>query len=326
MKKSVFVLGTALILLLAGCGREAASAGVIGGADGPTKIYVSDGSEPPAQEAAPEPAPEPEKAPEPAKVADPSQMAPAKEVVEEGMVPVTADELADGSYDVAVDSSSGMFQITACDLTVKDGEMTAVMHMGGTGYLRVFMGTGEEAAAASEADCIPFHEEADGTHTFTVPVEALDKGIDCAAFSKNKEIWYDRTLVFRADSLPTEAFAGAVTAESLGLADGEYTVEVSLAGGSGKAKVESPAAMRVSGGQAVARIVWGSKNYDYMRIGDEKYDPLTEADGVSPEDNAAFEIPVPLFDRAFTVYADTTAMSEPHEIEYTMTFDAASIK
>ncbi len=71
--------------------------------------------------------------------------------------------------------------------------MTAKMHMGGTGYLYVYMGTGEQAAAAEEADYIPFTEEADGTHSFTVPVKALDEGIDCAAFSKKKEKWYDRT-------------------------------------------------------------------------------------------------------------------------------------
>jgi hypothetical protein len=63
------------------------------------------------------------------------------------------------------------------------------------------MGTGIEAAAANDADYISFEEQKDGTHAFTVPVEALDKEISCAAFSKRKEKWYDRTLVFRADSL-----------------------------------------------------------------------------------------------------------------------------
>ncbi|MFR5730692.1 MAG: hypothetical protein ACLUD2_00815 [Clostridium sp.] len=69
---------------------------------------------------------------------------------------------------------------------------------------------------------IPFEEAADGSHHFTVPVEALDKELDCAAFSKKKEKWYDRVLVFRADSLPADALTDAaqVTAESLGLADG----------------------------------------------------------------------------------------------------------
>ena len=36
-------------------------------------------------------------------------------------------------------------------------------------------------------------------------------------------------------------------------------------------------------------------------------------------------IPVPAFDRALQVIADTTAMSRPHEIEYTLRFDAETI-
>lgn len=126
-------------------------------------------------------------------VASASDMTDVEDVVEDGMTPITGDKVKDGTYDVTVDSSSNMFNVTACELTVKNGEMTAKMHMGGTGYLYVYMGTGEEAAAAEEADYIPFTEEADGTHSFTVPVKALDEGIDCAAFSKKKEKWYDRT-------------------------------------------------------------------------------------------------------------------------------------
>ena len=199
--------------------------------------------------------------------------------------------------------------------------MNAVMHMGGTGYLRVFLGSAEQAAAADEDACIAFEERADGTHTFTIPVEALDMGIACAAYSKNKELWYDRTLVFRADSLPRDAFASDVfvTAESLGLADGNYTVEVRLEGGSGKASVESPAKLRVEDGAAYATIVWSSSNYDYMRLDDEKYLPL------NTEGNSVFEVPVIAFDSKVTYFADTTAMSTPHEIEYTLYFDAATI-
>ena len=100
-------------------------------------------------------------------VADSSQMTTVEDVVEEGMVPIYADDLKDGVYDVTVDSSSSMFSIVQCELTVENGAMTAVMHMGGTGYLKVFMGTGEEAVAAGEEDYIPYEEQADGTHTFT---------------------------------------------------------------------------------------------------------------------------------------------------------------
>lgn len=241
----------------------------------------------------------------------------------EGMTPVLASELRDGVYQIQVDSSSSMFRIEACELTVKDGSMTADMKMGGTGYLKLYMGTGEEAAKAPEEKMIPFEEAADGSHHFTVPVEALDKELDCAAFSKKKEKWYDRVLVFRADSLPADALTDAaqVTAESLGLADGCYTVEVSMEGGSGRVSVESPAKLVVKDQKAVAEVVWSSPNYDYMKVGEEKFLPVNQGGETS-----VFEIPVTVFDRKMAVAADTTAMSTPHEIEYTLLFDSSSIK
>ena len=128
--------------------------------------------------------------------------------------------------------------------------------------------------------------------------------------------------MFRADSLPEDVLPQQekVTAESLGLADGEYTVEVKLEGGSGRASVQSPAKLTVSGGKATAEIIWSSNKYDYMRIGDEKYLPTDTAEF------SVFEIPVASFDRKLKIAADTTAMSTPHEIEYTLYFDSASIK
>ncbi|ERI76970.1 iron transport-associated domain protein [[Clostridium] symbiosum] len=243
-------------------------------------------------------------------------------VADEDMEPVYAGEIKDGVYPVKVDSSSNMFQVTGCELTVRDGRMTAVMTMGGTGYLKLFMGTGEEAAKAGEEDFIPYRETEDGLHTFQVPVGALDMGIDCSAFSKKKEKWYDRVLVFRADSLPADAIADGkiTTVESLALKDGIYTAEVTLGGGSGRASVESPARLRVKNGQAFATIVWGSANYDYMKVDDVKYET------VNAEGNSAFEIPVTGFDWKIPVIADTIAMSEPHEIDYTLAFDSSTIK
>ena len=47
-------------------------------------------------------------------------------------------------------------------------------------------------------------------------------------------------------------------------ADGSYTVEVALEGGSGRATVESPAQLTVQDGKATATIVWSSSNYDYI--------------------------------------------------------------
>ena len=127
--------------------------------------------------------------------------------------------------------------------------------------------------------------------------------------------------MFRSDSLPTDAIKGGLvnTVDSLGMADGAYTVEVKLEGGSGKAGVESPAKLRIENGVAYATIVWSSSNYDYMKVDDVKYDAL------SRDRHSVFEIPVKGFDWKLPVIADTVAMGEPHEIEYTLNFNSAAI-
>ena len=244
-----------------------------------------------------------------------------EEVVEDWMVPIAGDQVKDGEYDVEVKSSSSMFKITDCRLTVKDGEMTAVLTMSGTGYSQLFMGTGEEAVKADESAYIQA-VDADGKCTFEIPVKALDEAIDCAAFSKKKEKWYDRELVFEASGIPADAFLNTSlkTVEDLGLADGTYTVEAALTGGSGRASVESPAVVEVKDGKAEATIIWSSSNYDYMRVDEEKFLP------VNTEGNSTFVITVTGFDSPLTVYADTTAMSTPHEIEYTLTFDSSTLE
>ena len=102
------------------------------------------------------------------------------------------------------------------------------------------------------------------------------------------------------------------------LADGKYEIEVTLSGGSGRATVDSPCELTVSGGQMTARIEWSSPNYDYMLVDGEKYLP------VNTEGNSVFEIPVAVLDEEIPVAADTTAMSKPHEVEYTLMFHSAA--
>lgn len=239
----------------------------------------------------------------------------------EGMEAVCADALKDGTYDIAVDSSSSMFKIAGCTLTVADGKMTAELTINSKSYEALFAGTAEDAAQADPALLIKPQED-ENASKFVFPVEALDQETDCAALSRKKQLWYSRKLVFRADSLPDEAFVESRrnTVESLGIADGAYTVEVALEGGSGKASVESPCKLTVSGGIATAEIRWSSNKYDYMVVGSEKYLP------VSTEEVSVFEIPVTGFDCPVQIAADTTAMSTPHEISYTLRFDSASIK
>lgn len=239
----------------------------------------------------------------------------------EGMEAIPASSVRAGEYDIAVDSSSSMFKIASCRLTVADGSMTAALKINSRSYDALFAGTAEQAAQADKSQYI-LPEEADGGYLFTLPVAALDQEIDCAALSHKKQLWYNRKLVFRADSLPSDALPPqeTVTAESLALADGEYTVDVKLEGGSGKASVQSPAKLTVSGGTATAEIIWSSNKYDYMRIGDEKILPTDTTEF------SVFEIPVPAFDQKLQIAADTTAMSTPHEIGYTLYFDSSTIQ
>ena len=242
-------------------------------------------------------------------------------IVEDGMTPIDGEMILDGVYDIEVNSSSSMFQIVSCELHVSMGKMTATMTMSGTGYLYLFMGTGEEAIKLSEKNYIAFTENENGEYVFTVPVEALDKGIACSAFSKNKQKWYDRTILFRSDSLPITAFDESLvpTVSSLGLEDGEYEIAVRLEGGSGRASVNSPAKLKIQNGQAIAEIIWSSSNYDYMLVNDEKY--------ISNiiNNQSVFEIPVLAFNYKLPVSENTTAMSTPHEINYTLYFDTESL-
>lgn len=306
-----------MALLLAGCGSNAASTAETESAVMETAVAETETTAE-TEKSGTETA---ESASADDQIATAAEMTTPEDVVEDWMQPINGNQIRDGVYDIKVDSSSSMFNILDCQLLVQDGNMTAVMTMSGTGYLYLYMGTGEEAVQASEDTYIPYKENAEGAHTYTVPVEALDKGIACAAFSKNKEKWYDRTLVFRADSLPTGAFAkGMISApEDLNLEDGTYEVEVTLTGGSGKASVASPAKITVSDEKIQATIIFSSANYDYVLVDGEKY--LNEA----TEGNSTFTIPVSGFDWKMPVTADTTAMSTPHEIDYSLYFDSATI-
>jgi len=212
--------------------------------------------------------------------------------------------ISDGTYNIEVTSSSSMFNIIAAKLTVLDGQMSAVLTLSGTGYEKLYMGTGEEALADNDDNCIYFAEDEDGKYTYTVPVTALDTDINVAAWSFRKETWYDRVLVFKSDSIS---------------ADGNYTIEVKLSGGSGRATVDSPAALFIKDNEMTAVIIWSSPYYDYMFIDGIYYYPINTSG------NSTFEIPVSL-DTDIAVSALTTAMSEPHEIDYVLRFDSATLK
>ena len=104
-------------------------------------------------------------------------------------------------------------------------------------------------------------------------------------------------------------------AASTDLPDGEYSIEVSLAGGSGRASVTTPTWMIVQEGRAYARLLWSSPYYDYMILDGKKYLNETTDGGSS-----SFTIPITTMDAPMEIIADTTAMGDPVEIDYTLTF------
>ena len=199
--------------------------------------------------------------------------------------------------------------------------MTAVLTMSGTGYSQLFMGTGEEAVKADESAYIQA-VDADGKCTFEIPVKALDEAIDCAAFSKKKREMMTGSWHF--SFFPGDAVSVDVkmtTISDLALEDGIYEADVVLEGRFWPCfPVESPAKITVKQGEATAEII--SAVRITIMCGSEK----RNKEPVNTEGNSAFEIPVDGFDYRMQIAADTVAMSTPHEIDYTLFFDSATIK
>ena len=231
--------------------------------------------------------------------------------------------LPDGVYTADFETDSSMFHANeACDgkgtLTVENGEMTFHVSLASKKIVNLYPGKAADAEA-NESDWLQPTTDtvtySDGTseevYGFDIPVSALDTDFDLAILG-TKGKWYDHVVSVR------NAVEKAADAEVP--ADGSYTCEVTLEGGSGRATVESPAALTVADGKMTATLVWSSPNYDYMIVDGKKYLPT------NTEGNSTFEIPVSALDTALTVTADTVAMSTPHEIEYTLTFAADSLK
>ncbi len=234
----------------------------------------------------------------------------------------SARALEDGTYTAEFDTDSSMFHVNEASdgkgtLTVEDGQMTLHISLQSKKIVNLYVGVAADAPD-HEADWLQPTTDtvtySDGTseevYGFDVPVEALDTDFQLAILG-TKGKWYDHTVSVR--NVEAQAAEAVETP-----ADGSYTCEVTLEGGSGRATVDSPAALTVADGKMTATIVWSSPNYDYMIVDGEKYLPT------NTEGNSTFEIPVSALGVPLSVVADTVAMSTPHEIEYTLTFSAPS--
>ena len=231
--------------------------------------------------------------------------------------------LEDGVYTAEFDTDSSMFHANeTCDgkgtLTVQDGKMTIHVSLASKSIVNLFPGLAEDAQKEGAELLQPTEDEvtySDGltetVYGFDIPVPYLDQEFDLALIGK-KGVWYDHKV---SVSNPEPK----VTPVS-DLADGSYAVYGTLEGGTGKTTLVNPTQLTVTNGQGVATVVLSSSKYDYMIVDGVKYEPVTTEGG------STFEIPVTGLDVKIPVVADTVAMSEPHEIEYTILLDSATLE
>ena len=235
-------------------------------------------------------------------------------------------QLPDGVYTAEFSTDSSMFHVSeACDgkgtLTVKDGVMTIHISLGSKKILNLYPGLAEDAAKDGAVLLQPTTDTvtySDGmteeVYGFDVPVPAIGEEFNLALIG-TKGKWYDHKVKV---SDPV-AEGAADTFDLSTVEDGSYTIELTMEGGSGRASIQSPAQLAIADGAATVTLEWSSPNYDYMLVDGEKYLP------VNTDGNSTFEIPVAALDTALAVTADTVAMSTPHEIDYTLTFDSATL-
>ena len=233
------------------------------------------------------------------------------------------EPLADGTYSAVFTTDSTMFAVNEAKegrgiLTVKDGEMTIHVSLISKSILNLYPGLAEDAqkegAVLLEHTVDPvtysdgYQEDVFG---FDIPVPALDEDFDLALIGK-KGKWYDHKVSVSdpilIEDTPQEA-----------IADGNYSCEVTLKGGSGKASVASPANLTAENGSITAEVVWSSPNYEYMLVDNVRYEPVNEGG------NSTFEIPA-ILDAEMAVSASTVAMSQPHLVDYTLFFDSSTLQ
>lgn len=243
----------------------------------------------------------------------------------------TEAQLPDGIYTAEFSTDSSMFHVSeACDgkgtLTVKDGEMTIHISLGSKKIVNLYPGLAvdaeKEGAELLEptTDTVTYSDGmTEEVYGFDVPVPAIDEEFDLALIG-TKGKWYDHKVKVSDPVAAADAETSGSTFDLGTLADGSYTIELTMEGGSGRAGIQSPAQITVADGAVTATLEWSSPNYDYMLVDGEKYLP------VNTDGNSVFEVPVEALDAPLLMIGDTVAMSTPHEVEYTVTFHSDTLQ
>ena len=270
--------------------------------------------------------------------------------------------LPDGTYSVDVATGTKMFKVVDCKLVVAGDKVSALVTLSSNGYDYLYVGTKEEAAAASQSTWskwikeIPTEGKPQRMYKIEMTKDALSSGLSVASHSESKNSWFDRKLTFDLSSLKIysignnvdDAINNVVTDKtpsdnnsagntnnsntsnnsnntltqdqindklqsvdsSSVVKDGTYTPSFGFEGGSGRATIACNKVV-VKNGKATATIVFSSPNFTWVKTGGKTY--YNENKG----GNSTFTIPVTLNGKT-AISAETTAMSQPHVIDYTL--------
>lgn len=206
-------------------------------------------------------------------------------------------EMIDGaSYKVTAETGADMFKVVDCTLvSTKDKGMEAVITLSKQGYDYLYMGRAEEAAKADKNNWIPFNE-VNGKYTYTIPVKALNTGIEVASHSKKYNKWYDRTITFRSEGMQFQGLKEGTYEYVKDATDQVYTVTTDP----GMFSVTEATLSKTAEGMK-AKVTLKGTGYDALYLGskdDAKKDDgknwirLCEIKGEGENQQYVFEIPV----------------------------------
>ncbi len=129
----------------------------------------------------------------------------SEETKEPSVATGEAVQLEDGVYTATFETDSSMFKVNETKdgkgtLTVENGEMTIHVSLSGSGILKVYPGTADEAKA-DEANALDYTEDevtyTDGTsetvHGFDIPVPYIDEEYTVSIIG-SKGVWYDHVV------------------------------------------------------------------------------------------------------------------------------------
>lgn len=233
-------------------------------------------------------------------------------------------ELIDGaSYKVTAETGADMFKVVDCTLvSTKDKGMEAVITLSRQGYDYLYMGRAEEAAKADKNSWIPFNE-VNGKYTYTIPVKALNTGIEVASHSKKNNNWYDRTITFKSEGMQFQGLKEGTYEYVKDATDQVYTVTTDP----GKFSVTEATLSKTAEGMK-AKVTLKGTGYDALYLGSEgdaKNDDgknwirSCEIKGEGENRQYVFEIPVSVLNTSIPIATHGTKSKK--WFNHTITFN-----